>query len=81
MLHGLQTCILHALEGLPLTYFHFTKMLFAPLRENIAMQLGFTDTVTVFGHSIMVISLSMYVMAACIFTLQGTLFLGRPGPF
>ncbi len=45
------------------------------------MQLGYTDTVMVFGYSIVVISLSMYVMAACISTLQGTLFQGRPGPF
>ena len=45
------------------------------------MQLAYTDTVTVLGYCITVISLSMYVITACIFTLQGTLFQGRPGPF
>ena len=47
------------------------------------MQLGYTNTVVVFGYSITctVISLSMYVMAACISMQCGTLFQGRPGPF
>ncbi len=48
---------------------------------TVTMQLGYTNTVMVFGYSIMVMFLSMYVMAAWISTLQGTLFQGRPGPF
>jgi len=62
----------------------FDALLFAQLREKmwtVTMQRKYTDTVMVFGYSIMVISLSTYVMAACIFNLQGTLFQGRPWPF
>ncbi len=46
-----------------------------------AMQLGYADIVAVFYYAVVVMSLSMYVMATCIFTLQDTLFQGRPGPF
>ncbi len=69
------------MEGLPLTCFFSTKLLFAPLRGKmwtVTIRLGYADTVLVLGSSIMVISLSMYVMAAGISTLQGTLFHGRP---
>ena len=43
--------------------------------------IGYTDTVTVFAYCIKIESLSMYVMAACVFTLQRSLFHGRPEPF
>ena len=45
------------------------------------VQLGYSNTATAFNYSIMIIFLSMYVMAACVFILQGTFFQGRPGPF
>ncbi len=61
------------------------SMLFTLLGEKklwtAAMHFGYADTVAAFCYCIVVISLSMYVMATCISTLQDTLFQRRPGPF